>query len=130
MSADILATGEGLRLTLPPSPAFAVVARLTIAGVAARLGIDTEAIEDFKVAVSEAINLLLTQPATGGPITIDVAWTPEALSLVLTREGGALPNDEEAQIAEVVMFEYADGGAISPDGPEIHLTKLRPAAGA
>lgn len=130
MSADILATGGGLRLTLPPSPAFAVVARLTVAGVAARLGIDSEAVDDFKTAVSEAINLLLSQPTVGGAITIDVSWTPEALNLVLTREGGTLLNDEDAQIAEVVMFEYADGGAISPDGPEIHLTKFRPAPGA
>lgn len=130
MSVPSLGAGSGLRLTLPPNPELAGVARLTVAGVAARLGIDTEAIEDLKIAVAEALNLLLAEPATGGPVTLDLSWTPDALLMILSREGARWPTDEEAQIAELVMIEFADQSELEPDGPRIHLTKLRPTAGA
>ncbi|HCX65071.1 MAG TPA: histidine kinase [Eubacteriaceae bacterium] len=41
-------------LTLPGVPEFVSVARLTLSGIANRMGFDVDAIEDLKVAVSEA----------------------------------------------------------------------------
>ena len=43
-----------VELRLPSRPEFVGVARLTVAGVASRMSFDVEAIEDIKVAVSEA----------------------------------------------------------------------------
>ncbi len=41
-------------LTLPGKPEYVSVARLTVSGIASRMGFDVEAIEDIKLAVSEA----------------------------------------------------------------------------
>jgi serine/threonine-protein kinase RsbW len=43
-----------ISLTLPGIPEFVSVARLTLSGIANRMGFDIDAIEDLKVAVSEA----------------------------------------------------------------------------
>lgn len=43
-----------ISLVLPSIPEFVSVARLTLSGIANRMGFDVDAIEDLKVAVSEA----------------------------------------------------------------------------
>ncbi|QSX09706.1 ATP-binding protein [Alkalibacter rhizosphaerae] len=43
-----------ISLTLPGVPEYVSVARLTLSGVASRMGFNVDAIEDLKVAVSEA----------------------------------------------------------------------------
>ncbi|MBF7096421.1 ATP-binding protein [Alkalibacter mobilis] len=43
-----------ISLTLPGVPEFVSVARLTLSGIANRMGFNVDAIEDLKVAVSEA----------------------------------------------------------------------------
>jgi len=45
-----------IELSIPAQSEWVRVARLTVAGVAARQGFSVEAVEDIKVAVSEAIN--------------------------------------------------------------------------
>lgn len=41
-------------LVLPNKPEYVSVARLTVSGIASRMGFDIEAIEDIKLAVAEA----------------------------------------------------------------------------
>ncbi len=45
-----------IELSIPSQSEWVRVARLTVAGVAARQGFSVQAVEDIKVAVSEAIN--------------------------------------------------------------------------
>lgn len=50
---------ECIELILPFKAEYVSVARLTVSGIASRLGFDIEAIEDIKVAVSEVCNKLV-----------------------------------------------------------------------
>jgi serine/threonine-protein kinase RsbW len=43
-----------ISLTLPGIPEYVSVARLTLSGIASRMGFNVDAIEDLKVAISEA----------------------------------------------------------------------------
>jgi serine/threonine-protein kinase RsbW len=45
---------DKIMLTLPNTPEYVSVARLTLSGIANRMGFDVEAIEDLKVAIAEA----------------------------------------------------------------------------
>jgi serine/threonine-protein kinase RsbW len=56
-------TAETVVLTLPGSGAYLGILRTTTAGLAARLGFGLDAVEDLRVAVDEACNLLLNEPA-------------------------------------------------------------------
>jgi serine/threonine-protein kinase RsbW len=52
---------DEITLTLPAKPEYVSVARLTASAVANRTGFAIDAIEDFKVAVSEAAIYLMNQ---------------------------------------------------------------------
>jgi serine/threonine-protein kinase RsbW len=54
---------DEIKLSLPAKPEYVSVARLTASAVAARIGFDIDAIEDFKAAVSEAVIILMNQGA-------------------------------------------------------------------
>jgi len=45
---------DTITLVLPSKPEYVSVARLTISGIASRMGFDIEVIEDIKLAVAEA----------------------------------------------------------------------------
>ncbi|NTW72371.1 MAG: histidine kinase [Eubacteriaceae bacterium] len=53
---DVLTKDDAVKvtLTLPGNPEYVSVARLTLSGIANRMGFSVDAIEDLKVAVSEA----------------------------------------------------------------------------
>ena len=49
-----------IELTLPLRPEFVSIARLTVSGVANRVGFNIETIEDIKVAVAEVCNRIVS----------------------------------------------------------------------
>ncbi len=46
-------------LKLPCKPEYVSVARLTVSGIASRMGFDIETVEDIKVAISEVCNRII-----------------------------------------------------------------------
>ena len=50
---------DNLELILPFKAEYVSIARLTVSGIANRIGFDIEAIEDIKVAVAEVCNKLV-----------------------------------------------------------------------
>src|SRR5690554_3236251 len=51
---DYLESKDIISLTLPNAPEYVSIARLTLSGIANRMGFNIEDIEDLKVAVAEA----------------------------------------------------------------------------
>lgn len=71
-------------LTLPRDPRYIATVRLTLAGIATRMGFDYQAIEDMKVAVSEACTNAIEHAAPATPQTDDaitVTFTERARAL-------------------------------------------------
>ena len=60
------AMGDEIRLTLPHESDFHGVAHLVVGGLAVRLNLTLEILEDLKLAVDE----LLDQPAAGDDVTV------------------------------------------------------------
>jgi serine/threonine-protein kinase RsbW len=56
-------TGDVVDLTVPASPAYVAVVRTATAGLAARVDITLDRIEDLRIAVDEACALLVRRPA-------------------------------------------------------------------
>ena len=75
-----------IELSIPAGSEWVRVARLTVAGVASRLPFPIDAVEDIKLAVTEAINNAIQH--SPAPIPLDGEWLP-AISIVLetTPEG-------------------------------------------
>lgn len=127
-------SGE-VKLRLPAEPQLVSLARLTMAGLASRLGYDVEAAEDIRSAVAEAVTLLLLGlgPAAGGVVDLKAVWTDRELIVKVRRKGceAGVADRDEAAIAQMVMEALMDkvevAGFDSPE-PRIALRKLRPGA--
>ena len=90
LNSPALALAPRIELTIPAQSDWVRVARLTVAGVAARLHFSFDAVEDIKVAVSEAINNAIQH----GPddeesprICIAMEPTSQGLWIVVTDQG-------------------------------------------
>lgn len=97
-----------VRLTVPAQPAFVGVARLTISGLAARLGFDVDATEDIKLAVAEAVTLMVGQAAPAAEVDLTAAWDAVALTIALDGPRAEAAGDEDEAIAIMVMQEFMD----------------------
>ena len=87
-----------IELSIPAQSEWVRVARLTVAGVAARQGFSVEAVEDLKVAVSEAINNAIqhgtSHDASGEVPVVCIALEPRAEGLwIVVTDGGRLENE-------------------------------------
>ena len=119
-----------LSLCLPAQPEFVGVARLTLAGLASRLGLDIQQVEDVKVAVAEAMTLLLQAAGETGEITLRATWDAAHLEIEVSGDGPAVELErEEAAIAIMVMEALMDTARWEPRAgrPCVRLGKARPA---
>ena len=87
-----------VELQIPPRSVYVAVVRLTIAALARGAGFDEEAVDDLKIAVSEACaNAVLANEEAGSDEPVLVTWQ---------------------QSHDQVVIEVADRGAIYAAGDE------------
>ena len=83
-------TSDSIRLAFPASPEFARIARVGLAGLAFRLGVEVATVERLRLAADICVKLLEGE----GRIVVEASWDPGRLDIGLTRAGFEL--DEEA----------------------------------
>jgi hypothetical protein len=115
-------------LTLPARPEFVKVARLTVGGLGTVLGFDFNATEDLKLAVNEALNLMLSATPANGVVELAASWTDAALDVAMTGPAGAdAADDEDAAICVMVIEGCTDRATVerSADRLSVRFAKLR-----
>ncbi len=83
-------TSDSIRLAFPASPEFARIARVALAGLALRLGVEVAVVERLRLAADICVKLL----EGDGRIVVEARWDPGNLDVDLTRTGFQL--DENA----------------------------------
>ncbi len=81
-----------IEMKFPAKPDYVGVARLSIAGIANRIGFTYEDIEDLKVAISEAITNAVTHAYNEedkGEVTIGFGVYPDRLEVMVADYGGS-----------------------------------------
>lgn len=110
------ARADHVRLEIPASPEYVLLARLTAAGLAARSGTGLEDIDDLRVLVAETCRLLMGESGTEGTITLTYAVVGDKLSV----EGqiDRAPSEEipEDDLSLHLIAALADEHAVSSDG--------------
>lgn len=100
--------GDVIQLKLPSLPDYLGVARLTVSGVANRLGFTFDEIEDIKLAVGEAcsnaVKHAYREDDEKGVILLDCVVYPDRLQIIVSDEGKGL---EGAPAADQLAPLYA-----------------------
>jgi serine/threonine-protein kinase RsbW len=102
-----------IRLVIPATAEYVRLARLTVAGLASRMGFTFDEVEDLRIAVDELHHCLLGSSGSEATLTLTCAIRPEGLEV----EGvasfgpdGAPPapklSDFSTRILRVVVDEY------------------------
>lgn len=117
-----------VRLQLPASSGYLVLARTAAAAVCARLDYPLDRLEDVKLAVDEACSLLLVDAVPGEDIFIELSPSPDghlAISAATRTARGRVP--KETSFAWTVLTALVEKvRATAVDGiVTIHLTAHR-----
>lgn len=99
-------------LSLPAAPEFVRLARLTCAGLATRVGMGYDEVEDLRIAVGEACSLLIGRGRRRGNLTLTFRLEPDAVRVAVAgtfdapSDDGAVDADLSDQILEAVVDEH------------------------
>lgn len=88
-----------VRLTIPAAAEHIDLVRLTLYGIASKLGFSYEAIEDMKVAAAEACNnavLYAYDDGEAGTVDVLFAWDDDLLRIVVKDEGRSFNYEQMA----------------------------------
>jgi serine/threonine-protein kinase RsbW len=113
---------------VPATPGSVQVLRNVVAGVAARLDMTIDQIEEVRLAITEAASLLLDE-AEATVLRMTIGRDAEALDVTLSSDGEADPWPSERALASwpwlVVKGLTDEIRAEGPDGngPSIHFIK-------
>lgn len=127
MNPDQL-TDDVVILSVPASSSYLAVLRTATAGLAARLQLGLDEIEDLRIAVDEACAILLPMTAAGAEVTCKFGVTPSALAIdvsVPVRSGQALPGTESFSWQVLTALAGQVSASASDGVATIQLTKKR-----
>lgn len=106
-------TGDVVDLTVPASPAYVAVVRTATAGLAARVDITLDRIEDLRIAVDEACALLVRGPGHRDDLRPDdvlrCRFVLHEDSLTITVSGPPADLPEHESFAWSVLSALVDG---------------------
>ena len=129
---DPPAVGGVFELTVPAMAAFLDVVRMTTAGLAARLSLSLDDIEDLRSAVNEACAMVLALP---GPTSVGAATLtcrfevlPDALAVRVSApvsETADLPVRQSFTWHVLATHATGVGGAVDDGHAWIELRKVR-----
>lgn len=88
-------TFDYIEIKIPAKPQYVSVIRLTISGLAARIGFSYDAIEDLKIAVSEAVtNVVQHAYYDSGDVVIGCALFEQKIEIMVSDNGLGFDFDE------------------------------------
>lgn len=111
---------EEITLSLPAQPQFARVARLTVTGLASRVGFSYDEIEDLRIAVGEMCSLLLPGPT--GQLTFRCWVTAEAVSVIATRSPQG-PPIEASELSRQILLAVVDELDLDAESGSVRVSK-------
>lgn len=86
-------TRETVSLSLPADPESIALVRTMVAGVASKLALPYDAVDDLRIAAAEASAMLLTYGADGSRLRVDLVPSQADLRLTIWVEGSGAASD-------------------------------------
>lgn len=118
-------TTDAVHLRVPADPAYLAIIRTATAGLAARLDLTLDEIEDLRIAVDEACALLLEhQPHSGQDLDATFTLHSNALDVLVTGPTRSLPRRTSFawSVLEALVGQVETGSTV--EGSWIRLTHI------
>ncbi|AEP00717.1 anti-sigma B factor RsbW [Weizmannia coagulans] len=110
---------DHISMKIPAKAEYVGVIRLTISGIASRMGFDYELIEDLKIAASEAITNAVQhayKDKEDGEVSIDFSLYPDRLEVMVSDNGDSFDLEKVRELAgpytEDVQIEFMREGGL------------------
>lgn len=123
---------DHISMKIPAKAEYVGVIRLTISGIASRMGFDYELIEDLKIAASEAITNAVQhayKDKEDGEVTIDFSLYPDRLEVMVSDKGDSFDLEKVRELAgpytEDVQIEFMREGGLGLYLIESLMDKVR-----
>lgn len=132
------ASGDHVVLSLPAAPEFVNIARLTCAGLATRLGMTYDEVEDTRIAVGEACALLIGSGDRIGQLVLTCEVLADSLQVEIRgAEARSVPgpvSTEGIEMSHHILKAVVDEHRVELDLDRVWLAKRvgeteQPAAG-
>ena len=117
--------GDQITLTLPAGPEFVRVARLTAAGLATRVGMGYDEVEDLRIAVGEACSVLIGPGARPGTLTLSFTLGDGSVSVEVTGtlQGPPPSGDDDSALSDQILQAVADQHVVDLSADRVWVTK-------
>lgn len=123
--------GDQIVLTLPAAPEFVRIARLTSAGLATRIGMGYDEVEDLRIAVGEACSLLIGAEGRSGTLTLTFSIEEGAVGVDITAalDGAPPAADPDSELSDQILDAVVDEHRVDLAADRVWIAK-RHGAGA
>lgn len=76
-----MSTMDTISMLIPLKAEYVSIARLTVSGIASRMGFDIDTIEDIKVALSEILGKYIEKKPGAGRVNVDFQCLEDGISI-------------------------------------------------
>jgi len=115
---------DEIRLAVPAAPGYARIARLTVAGLATRLGFSYDEVEDLRIAVGEACSILV-EDSGAGRLNVTCRLEADALEVEAAVDDASGAAAVTADLTEQILSAVVDDHRIDVAGRTVWLRKRR-----
>lgn len=91
-------TTDTMRVAFPATERFIRIGRVAMAGLALRLDIEVQQVEQLRLAVDEAVASLIGS----GTVEVEASWEPGSLRIDVTNHDATLDQDQQEQLAGIL----------------------------
>ncbi len=118
---------DEIRLAVPAMPAYARIARLTVAGLATRVAFSYDDVEDLRIAVGEACSLLLGDHGREGNVALTFSVGADETSVEATGTFTDVLATDAATVdlSNQILASVVDEHRLADDLSRIWLRKRR-----
>ena len=117
-----------VELIIPATPEYVVLARLMVAGIASRMGMSYDDIEDLRVMAAEACRLLVGENGREGTLTFHCAVGPDGIEIDATGQTdppASPPDDDDLSVLLLSSLADEHDVTMGAGGGRVRVVKRR-----
>ncbi|HHU89455.1 MAG TPA: anti-sigma regulatory factor [Clostridiaceae bacterium] len=110
---------DTISMLIPLKAEYVSIARLTVSGIASRMGFDIDTIEDIKVALSEVLGKFIEKKSMTERVNVDFQCLEDGISIKFKAPDQSIPglfDNDTDKFALAIIGSLMDGIEIQKQG--------------